>query len=96
MNYLVLSMILLAIGIYCLLTKRDLIKIIISAELIAIASSMNFLLLVSQTSKELAQVFMILALSVDTCVNGVLLALLIGVHKKWGTTDVRDISKSEE
>jgi NADH:ubiquinone oxidoreductase subunit K len=39
---------------------------------------------------------MILALSVDTCVNGVLLALLIGVHKKWGTTDVRDISKSEE
>jgi NADH:ubiquinone oxidoreductase subunit K len=89
-------MTLLAIGIYCLLTKRDLIKIVVSSELIAIASSMNFILLASQANRELAQVLMILALSVDTCVNGVLLALLIGVHKKWGTTDVRDISKSEE
>ena len=96
MNYVILSMIIFSIGIYGLLTKRDFIKVIVSVELIAGAASMDFVLLSTEVNKEIGQAFKILALSVDTCVSGVILALLIAIYKKWGTVDVRDISPPKE
>ncbi len=96
MNYVILSVIIFAIGIYGLLTKRDLIKVLISIELIAGAASMDFVLLSTEMNVELGQVFKILALSVDACVSGVILLLLIAIHQKWGEVDVRDISRPRE
>jgi NADH:ubiquinone oxidoreductase subunit K len=94
-NYVVLSMTLLAIGIYGLLTKHHLLKVLISIELIACAASMNFVLLAPSLNKAMGEAFLILAFSTDTCVTGIVLALLIMVSKKYGTSDIRKLAELE-
>ncbi|MDH5793389.1 MAG: NADH-quinone oxidoreductase subunit K [Candidatus Bathyarchaeota archaeon] len=94
-NYVILSMTLLAIGIYGLLTKHHLLKVLISIELIATAASMNFVLLASSLNKAIGEAFLILAFSTDTCVTGIVLALLITVSKKYGTSDIRKLAELE-
>jgi len=96
MDYVILSMTLLAIGIYGLLTKRDLLKVLISVELIATAASMNFVLLASSLSKALGEAFLILAFSTDTCVTAIVLALLVIASKKYGTCDIGKLAKLEQ
>ncbi len=87
-----LSIILLGIGVYGLLTKRHLLKIFISVELIAIAATLNFVMLAGQ---QLGEAFLILAFSTDTAVSAVILALLVIVSKKYGTSDINEIVKME-
>ena len=96
MDYIILALILLAIGIYGLLTKRDLLKVFVSVELIATAATLNFVMLVPSLGKGLGEAFMVLAFSTDTCVSGVILALLVIVHKKYGTSDIGDLVKIEQ
>lgn len=96
MNYIILSVTLLAIGIYGLLTKYHLLKVLISVELIATAASMNFVLLASSLNKALGEAFLILAFSTDTCVTAIVLALLVTVSKKYGTCDIRKLAKLEQ
>jgi NADH:ubiquinone oxidoreductase subunit K len=96
MDFVILSLILLAIGIYGLLTKRHLLKVFVSVELIATAATLNFVMLVPALGKGLGEAFLILAFSTDTCVSGVILALLVVVHKKYGTSDIGDLVKIEQ
>jgi NADH:ubiquinone oxidoreductase subunit K len=91
MDYVILSMTLLAIGIFGLLTKRHLLKVLISVELIATAASMNFVLLASSLNKALGEAF-----STDTCVTTIVLALLVIASKKYGTCDIRKLAKLEQ
>jgi NADH:ubiquinone oxidoreductase subunit K len=93
MDYVILSLTLLAIGLYGLLSKPHLLKVLISIELIATAASMNFVLLSSQLGKPLGEAFLILAFSTDTCVTAIVLALLVTVSKKYGTGDIRRLVK---
>ena len=86
----------LAIGIYGLLTKRHLLKVFVSVELIAMAATLNFVMLASSLSKGVGEAFLILAFSTDTAVSAVILALLIVVHKKYGVSDVGELVKMEQ
>lgn len=89
MDFVILSLIMLAIGIYGLLTNRQLLKVFISVELIATAATLNFVMLV--TGQGLGQAFLILAFSTDTAVSAVILALLVIVARKYGTSDIAKI-----
>ncbi len=89
MDFVILSLVMLAIGIYGLLTNRQLLKVFISIELIATAATLNFVMLTS--SLGLGQALMILAFSVDTAVSAVILAILVIVSKKYGTGDLSKI-----
>jgi NADH:ubiquinone oxidoreductase subunit K len=95
MEYVILSVTMLAIGVYGLLTKRHLLKVFISIELIATAASMNFVLLASSVNKALGEAFLILAFSTDTCVTAIVLALLVIVSKKYGTCDISKLTELE-
>ena len=96
MDFIILSLIMLAIGIYGLLTKRHLLKVFISVELIATAATLNFVMLASSLGKGLGQAFLVLAFSTDTAVSAVILALLVIVHKKYGTSDIGELVKMEQ
>lgn len=96
MDYMILSVTLLAIGIYGLVTKHDLIKVLISIELITVAASMNFVVFASLMNDSLGQTFMILASSVDSCVTAVALALAVIVHRKLKILDVTELSELKE
>jgi NADH:ubiquinone oxidoreductase subunit K len=87
----ILSIILLSIGIYGLLTNRNLIKIFISLELIAIAATMNFVLFV--VGQGLGEALLIIAFSTETATSAVILAVLVILSKKYGITDIDKIPK---
>jgi NADH:ubiquinone oxidoreductase subunit K len=94
-DYMILSMTLLAIGIFGLLTRHHLLKVLISIELIATAASMNFVLLASSLNRAMGEAFLILAFSTDTCVTGIVLALLIIMARRYGTSDIRKLAELE-
>jgi NAD(P)H-quinone oxidoreductase subunit 4L len=95
MDFVILALIMLAIGIYGLLTNRQLLKVFISIELIATAATLNFVMLASPQG--LGEALLILAFSVDTAVSAVILALLVLVSKRYGTGDLsKIISKMQE
>jgi len=96
MDFVILSLVMLTIGIYGLLTNRQLLKVFISIELIATAATLNFVMLASSTGQGLGQAFLILAFSTDTAVSGVVLALLVIVTKKYGTSNINEILKTQE
>jgi NADH:ubiquinone oxidoreductase subunit K len=89
MDYVILSLVMLLIGIYGLLTNRQLLKVFISIELIATAATLNFIMLASPNG--VGQALLILAFSVDTAVSAVILALLVIVSKRYGTSDISKI-----
>ena len=93
MDYIILSITILAIGIVGLVTKHDLIKMLIAIEMITAAATMNFVVFGSLMDDSLGQAFSILALSVDACVTSVALALAIIIFKKLNIRDVRDLSE---
>jgi NADH:ubiquinone oxidoreductase subunit K len=96
MDFVILSLIMLAVGVYGLLTKRHLLKIFVSVELIATAATLNFVMLASPAGKGVGQAFLVLAFATDTAVSAVILALLVIVHKKYGISDISDLGKMEE
>ena len=94
MDFVILSIVMLSIGIYGLLTNRQLLKVFISIELIATAATLNFVMLVSSSAQQgLGQAFLVLAFSTDTAVSAVILALLVIVSKKYGTSNITEILK---
>jgi NADH:ubiquinone oxidoreductase subunit K len=96
MDFVILSLVLLAIGVYGLLTKRHLLKIFVSVELIATAATLNFVMLASSAGIGVGEAFLVLAFSTDTAVSAVILALLVIVHKKYGVSDIGELMKIDE
>ncbi len=96
MDFVVLSMVLIVIGVYGLLTKRDLLKVFVSVELIATAATLNFVMLSAPAGRGIGQAFLILAFSTDTAVSAVILALLVIVHKKYHTSDIAELAAIQE
>jgi NADH:ubiquinone oxidoreductase subunit K len=95
-DFVILSLVLLAIGVYGLLTKRHLLKVFVSVELIATAATLNFVLLASSTGLGVGEAFLVLAFSTDTAVSAVIMALLVLVHKKYGVSDISELVKVKE
>ena len=96
MDFVIVSIVMLVIGIYGLLTKRHLLKVFISVELIATGATLNFVTLASAIGKGLGEAFLILAFSTDTAVSAVILALLVVVSKKYGTSDISEIVSKQD
>jgi len=95
-DYIILSVTILGIGIVGLVTKNDLIKMLIAVEMITAAATMNFVVFGSLMEDSLGQAFSILALSVDACVTAVALALAVAIYKKLNIRDVRELSELKE
>jgi NADH-quinone oxidoreductase subunit K len=95
MDFVILSLVMLMIGVYGLLTQRRLLKVFVSIELIATAATLNFVML-GLNNLGVSQAFLILAFSTDTAVSAVILALLVIVSKKYGTSDISEIATSVE
>ena len=96
MDYIVLSVTILAIGVVGLVARHDLIKMLIAIEIITAAATMNFVVFGSLMENTLGQAFSILALSVDACVTAVALALAITIYKQLNIRNVRDLSEIGE
>ena len=62
MDYIILSVMILCLGVVGLVTRHDLIKMLIAIEMINAAATMNFVVFGSLMGNSLGQAFSILAL----------------------------------
>ena len=78
------------------MTKRNLLKMLISIEMIAAAASMNFVVFASIAGDSLGQAFLMLALSVDTAMTAIVVALVLVAYRELKVLDVWDLPKLKE
>ncbi|MBO3803455.1 MAG: NADH-quinone oxidoreductase subunit K [Candidatus Brockarchaeota archaeon] len=93
MESIALSLTLLMIGMYGLVTKRSLLKTLISIELIAAAASMNFATFSSVAGDRLGQAFFVLALSVDTSMTAIVIAIVLLSYRELKVSDAWELHK---
>jgi NADH-quinone oxidoreductase subunit K len=95
-DYIILSVAILGIGVIGLVAKHDLIKMLIAIEMITAAATMNFVIFGSLVDDSFGQAFSIIILSVDACVTAVALALAVSIYRKLKIRDVRDLSELKD
>jgi NADH-quinone oxidoreductase subunit K len=95
-DYIILSIAILGIGVIGLVAKHDLIKMLIAIEMITAAATMNFVIFGSLVDDSFGQAFSIIILSVDACVTAVALALAVSIYRKLKIRDVRDLSELKD
>jgi len=93
--YLAASAILYSIGLYCLATKRNLIKMIIGVEILLNAAHLNFIALSTTTAglDPLARTYVIVSIGVGAGVIALALSLTLLVYRHYRTLDVRKIRR---
>ncbi len=90
-HYLVLSLILFAIGILGVLTRRNVIIILMSVELMLNAANLNFIAFSRELVDLTGQVFAIFTITVAAAEVAVGLAILIALFRNRETVDVTQI-----
>ncbi|MGB9721233.1 MAG: NADH-quinone oxidoreductase subunit NuoK [bacterium] len=88
------SVILFALGLYCLLSMRNLIKLLIGIEIIA--KGVTLALISTSTAKGFiftGQSLVITFIVVEVSVIAVALALVINLYKHTGSLDVKKLTK---
>lgn len=92
--FLIISAVLFGIGIYGVLTKRHLIHVLLSVELILNAVLVNLVAFSSFTTpdKITGQMFAVFVIVVAACEVGVGLAIILSVYRKKRTVDINNVN----
>ena len=92
--FLIISAVLFGVGLYGVLTKRHLIHVLLSVELILNAVLINLVAFSSFTTpdKITGQMFAVFVIVVAACEVGVGLAIILSVYRKKKTVDINNIN----
>ena len=92
--FLVISAVLFGIGMYGVLTRRHLVHVLLSIELILNAVLINLVAFSSFTTpdKIIGQMFAVFVIVVAACEVGVGLAIILSVYRKKKTVDIDNIN----
>jgi NADH:ubiquinone oxidoreductase subunit K len=88
-NYILFAVMILFLGMYCVLTKKNLIKSVIGISIMVKAASLSFLASGGTT----AQVAVVLIIVVDAIVAAVILSLAVNVYRRTGSLNVEELRK---
>ena len=93
--YLVPSVLMLACGVYGFVTRKNLIAILVSLELMLNAADLNFVafnryLFPGQME---GMVFTLFAIAIAAAETAIAIAIIINVYRAVGNTDINEISK---
>ncbi len=92
--YMIFVGLLFAIGLYCLLTSRNMIKLLIGLEVMAKAAVLSFIAAGHARGETfLSQSLVITFIVVEVCIVAVALALAINAYRNTGSLDVRKLAK---
>ena len=93
--YFVASIIISLVGIYSLLSTRNMVRIVIGIELITTAVNLNFLALGSSGGvvDSLAESMVLTSIVIGAAVAAVALSLIIQAYKHYGTVDIRKLRR---
>ena len=92
--YIVLIIALLGIGIYCLLSRRNLIQLIIGIEIIAKAICLSFILAGHlQGNEQIAQAIVITIIVIEAITAAVVMSLIVAAYRRTGSLNLRDFRR---
>lgn len=87
----------LAVGIYGLLVSRNLIRIVISLEVLTKAATLLIILAGALTGRMAeAQTFAITLIVIEVIVTAIAAGIIIGVYQHNGTVDTRKLTNLKE
>jgi NADH-quinone oxidoreductase subunit K len=88
-HYLIVSLILFVLGLYCVLTRRNAIGILMGVELILNSANVNYLAFSRFSSGQYdGQVFAIFVIMLAAAEAAIGLAIVIGIYQTFHTIDV--------
>lgn len=93
--YLVPSVIMMTCGIYGFMTRKNLIAILISLELMLNSADLNFVIFnryLFPGSMD-GMVFTLFAIAIAAAETAVAIAIIINIYRKLGNTDIKEIKQ---
>lgn len=88
-HYLIVSLLLFALGLYCVLTRRNAIGILMGVELILNSANVNYLAFSHFSSGHYdGQVFAIFVIMLAAAEAAIGLAIVLGIYQTFHTIDV--------
>ena len=91
------SLALLALGLYGLIVKRNLVRLIIALEILVNAACLSFAsssaALGPGSSDPLVGVFIMVILAIGGCIAAFGLALALAIYKRFGTVDAWELRR---
>jgi len=87
--YLLFAVVILFLGLYCILTKKSIIKSAIGISIMVKGGSLSFLAAGGAT----AQVAVVLIIVIDAIVAAVLLSMAVNVYKHTGKLDFESLKR---
>ncbi len=93
--YLVPSVIMLACGVYGFITRKNLIAILISLELILNSADLNFAIFnrfLFPDSMD-GMVFTLFAIAIAAAETAIAIAIIVNIYRSIGNTDINEINK---
>lgn len=95
--YLMFTFTLFIIGFYCLVTKRNMIRLILGIELMVNAANFNFIVFSSYwrpgSIDPLAHSFVIISTGLVGSVTAVALTIVVYAYRHYKTLDVRELRR---
>lgn len=95
--YVACSVILFFIGLYCLVVKRNMIRLLMALEIMMNGVNLNFIALSSYRFEgsihPLAHVFTILSIGIGGCIVALGLVIVLYAYRHYGTLDVRELRR---
>jgi NADH-quinone oxidoreductase subunit K len=94
MNLLPFVFILFCLGIFCLLTRRNLVKLLIGLEILGKATTLAIIWSgVLRNSLDYTQSIAIVVIVIEVMVVAIFLALIYAFHRQSGTLDTDDMQR---
>jgi len=78
---------------YCLATKRNMIRLIIAIELLTNAANLNFIAFSIYQPSVLGQSVVVISIALGACIVAVALAIVIYAYRHYKTLDVRELKR---
>ena len=93
--YLVPSVVMLACGVYGFVTRKNLIAILISLELILNSADLNFVVFNRYLFPDMMEgmVFTLFSIAIAAAETAVAIAIIINVYRAVGDTDINIVNK---
>ena len=88
--YTLLVLVLILIGLYCLISKRNMIKMIIGIEILSKGVTLNF---IATGYGGIAQALVIIVIVIDVVIVAIALSLIVNAYTHYGVINLKKLKR---
>jgi NADH:ubiquinone oxidoreductase subunit K len=96
LHYLIISSILFSIGVTLVITKKNIIMVLVGIELILNAANINFVSFSTQDEMIKGQIFALFVIVIAAAEATVALAIVMQVYKHFKTSNLDELNKLKD